>query len=328
MPLVTRRFDRIAYYARNFWRDISPQIFFRARLKGILATCDRYDRDHVSARLNYCNKLAVGIEVEGDVATIDRISMKNSFYYYDLKEHARYFPRSLKLSYQFGDVVHVPQRPTIVKSRPIGGKNQNSVLMKLDKLRHFYFWPDPTPFAEKKPMAVWRGDIKLNPKRRALVRRWHGRPGFDIGHAGGRGAAEQPGLDSPFLLPVEQAAFKYIVSVEGNDVASNLKWVMATNSLCLMPAPAYETWFMEGRLEAGKHYVPLRPDFADLEDKISHYERHADDALAIIANAHAYVRQFQDEKQERLISLLVLYKYFVATGQIEPDGRIAELFVA
>jgi hypothetical protein len=83
---------------------------------------------------------------------------------------------------------------------------------------------------------------------------------------------------------------------------------------------------MEGKLEAGKHYVPLRPDFADLADKVGHYEEHPDEALAIIDNAHAYVREFQDEKRERLISLLVLYKYFVATGQIEPDGRLVDLF--
>jgi hypothetical protein len=168
--------------------------------------------------------------------------------------------------------------------------------------------------------------VQLKPKRLALVRRWHGRPGFDIGHSDRRIAKEHAGLQSPFLLPVEQAAFKYILSVEGNDVASNLKWVMATNSLCLMPAPAYETWFMEGRLEAGRHYVELRPDFEDLEEKVRHYERHADEALAIIQNAQAYVRQFLNEKREQLISLLVLYKYFVATGQIEPDNHIAAMF--
>ena len=120
-------------------------------------------------------------------------------------------------------------------------------------------------------------------------------------------------------------AFKYVLSVEGNDIATNLKWLMATNSLWLMAPPVYETWFMEGRLEAGKHYVPLRPDFADLEKKILYYERHADEALEIIQNAQAHVRQFLDEKCEQLISLLVLFKCFVVTGQIEPDSR-SDLF--
>ncbi len=96
MPLITRRMDRIAYYARNFWRDASPQIFFRARLKSILDSYVSYDPDYLAARINYCNKLAIGpSSADGVTTTIGKISMKNSFYYYDLKEHARYFPRSL-----------------------------------------------------------------------------------------------------------------------------------------------------------------------------------------------------------------------------------------
>jgi hypothetical protein len=325
MPLITRRIDRIAYYAANIWRDASPQFLFRRRLNSILGTCALYDQEYLSARLNYYNKLPIGLGINAGMATVGRISMRKSFYYYDLKEHARYFQRRLRLSYEFGDVNYIPKRPSVVKSRPIAGKNQNGVVMKLEKLRQFYFWPDPTPFADKKPLALWRGSVRANPKRLALVRRWHGRPGFDVGHSDSRTTEEHADLRSSFLLPVEQTAFKYIVSVEGNDVASNLKWIMATNSLCLMPAPAYETWFMEGRLEAGRHYVELRPDFEDLEDKIAHYERHPEEALAIIQNAQAYVRQFLNEKREQLISLLVLYKYFVATGQIEADSEVAGL---
>jgi hypothetical protein len=85
---------------------------------------------------------------------------------------------------------------------------------------------------------------------------------------------------------------------------------------------------MEGLVEAGTHYVPLRPDFDDLEEKILYYERHPDEALAIIATANAYVRTFLDEPREQLISLLVMYKYFVLTGQLEPDRRYAGLIGA
>jgi hypothetical protein len=82
---------------------------------------------------------------------------------------------------------------------------------------------------------------------------------------------------------------------------------------------------MEGRLEAGKHYAELRDDFADLEEKILHYERHPDEALAIIRNANLHVAQFFDEPREQLISLLVLYKYFVMTRQIDSDPRLTGL---
>jgi hypothetical protein len=88
-----------------------------------------------------------------------------------------------------------------------------------------------------------------------------------------------------------------------------------------MPRPTCETWFMESRLEPGKHYVELREDFADLGDRIAYYEKHPDEALGIIANANLYTAQFFDARREQILSLLVMYKYFVASGQIEPDDE-------
>ena len=46
----------------------------------------------------------------------------------------------------------------------------------------------------------------------------------------------------------EQLHYKFILCSEGNDVASNLKWVMSSNSIAVMPKPKFETWFMEGIL--------------------------------------------------------------------------------
>jgi hypothetical protein len=89
-----------------------------------------------------------------------------------------------------------------------------------------------------------------------------------------------------------------------------------------MPRPRYETWFMEGRLEPGKHYAEIADDLGDLEEKILHYENHPEEALAIVRNANAYVGQFRDEAREKLISVLVLYKFFAATGQIEPAREL------
>ena len=103
--------------------------------------------------------------------------------------------------------------------------------------------------------------------------------------------------------------------MEGNDVASNLKWVMSSNSLAVMPVPTYETWFMEGTLIPDYHYVAIKSDYSDLEEKLRYYIEHEDEALAIIEQAHQYVAQFKNRRQEKLISLLVMKKYFEQTGQ-------------
>lgn len=63
------------------------------------------------------------------------------------------------MDYQFGDVTEIPNEPRFVKSRPVrrDASNRNSVLLKLNSVRHYQFVEDPTPFRQKKPLAVWRG---------------------------------------------------------------------------------------------------------------------------------------------------------------------------
>lgn len=113
----------------------------------------------------------------------------------------------------------------------------------------------------------------------------------------------------------EHLDYKFIMALEGIDVASNLKWVMSSNSIAVMPRPTCETWFMEGTLIPNYHYIEIKPDFSDLEERLNYYIEHVDESLEIINHAHEYVSQFKDKRRENLISLLVLDKYFKMTGQ-------------
>ena len=106
-----------------------------------------------------------------------------------------------------------------------------------------------------------------------------------------------------------------------NDIASNIRWVMSTNSIAVMPRPRNESWFMEGRLRPGYHYIEVRDDYSDLEEKIDYYIAHPEQAQQIIDHANDFARQFYDSRRERFISLLVMKKYFEKTGQLPPTNR-------
>ena len=93
----------------------------------------------------------------------------------------------------------------------------------------------------------------------------------------------------------EQLHYKFILCLEGNDVASNLKWVMSSNSIAVMPKPKFETWFMEGILVADHHYILIKDDYSDLEEKLNFYIENPKKASSIIENAHKHVSQFQDQ---------------------------------
>jgi hypothetical protein len=46
------------------------------------------------------------------------------------------------------------------------------------------------------------------------------------------------------------------------------------------------------------------------------------EAKRIVTAANAYCRKFSNERAEQAISLLVLYKYFLLSGQIEPEPEV------
>ena len=233
----------------------------------------------------------------------------NSTYFFDAYEYTRFFPLHLRWAYNPGDVDYLFPLPEITKSRPLtgGDGNRNNILLNLDKVRHFLFVKDPFTWEEKRCKVIFRGDVKGKPHRQRFIDMWKGHPLCDLADTG--------------RLPLYDHLYcRYIMAIEGNDVASNLKWVMSSNSIAVMPRPTCETWYMEGRLKPGYHYVEIAPDYHDLIEKVEYYEAHPDEAKAIAAHAHEWVRQFQDRRREDLISLMVLDKYFRLTGQCVEGG--------
>jgi len=316
MATVLRNSVKVFYYARNVVRDLAPQALFRSRLAGRLRQASLSDAA-VRERLDYYNKLQHAFVPSPNAVPVRRLPFRPSMYYYDLKEFARYFDPGLLIDLEFGDVIDVPKVPSIVKDRPIQDDNSNAVLMKLDKFRHFNMPADTMRFADKRPAVVWRGELN-NPIRTLFLKAVRDLPFCDVGSPKSTAAAYR----KPYLSIDQQRHYRYIVSLEGNDVATNLKWIMSSNSLCLMPPPTYETWFAEKQIEADIHYVPLAPDFSDLAEKMRYFEQHPAEAERIIAAANAYCRKFCNEQTEQAISLLVLYKYFVLSGQVEPDAEV------
>jgi hypothetical protein len=92
----------------------------------------------------------------------------------------------------------------------------------------------------------------------------------------------------------ELLGFRYLVSVEGNDVATNLKWALASNSVVLMPPPRVETFFGEGLLRPYVHYIPLRLDTSDLEDKVRYCEAHLSQCEAVAREGRRYAARYRN----------------------------------
>ena len=309
MNRTTKRLRQFSFYLTHLLRELIPDTFFRKQLQNKLSRLDASNFDRIMDRVNYYNRIDKPFTVGEEAASIRSFRDRcQTTYYFDLRDVLRYFDPGLKFHYLFGDIQFVPNRPSFVKSRPICEDNRNSVLLKLNRIRHFYFVKDRVPFAQKKDMAVWRGKCRGRELRAAFVQHYWRSPNCDVGESDPREAGKE-GYKG-YLSIRDHLTYKFIISIEGYDVASNLKWILSSNSLCFMRRPRFETWFCEGRLIPNEHYVLLRDDFADLEEKIAYYSRHGSEALDIIENAHRHVAAFMNNEEEELISLLVAYKYF------------------
>ncbi len=308
---------KFIYYFKQITQSLIPAFIYKQCLFKLLNT-DKFDED-ILKRVHYYNKIETAFILTEDTLTIEEFiqNEKKKTYYFDLLEYLRYFDKKLKISYLFGDITDIPSTPSFLKSRPIDGNNQNSILMKLNKIRHFIFVNDKRSFESKKDMLVWRGKC-YTPHRQKFIQKFiqefYNKEFCNVGQTNTKGETNLPWQKKKMKLN-EQLEYKFILAIEGNDVASNLKWVMSSNSLAFMPKPKYETWFMEGTLIPNHHYVLLKDDYSDLEEKIDYYSSHISEAAQIIKNAHAYIAQFKDRKREDTISLLVLKKYFEQSGQ-------------
>jgi len=316
--------NKLLYYSKSFARQALPMKLYQSRLEKRLSTLDNYDEQYIKSRLNYYNKLDCKTVLSESVIHLSdfNVPKKNKTYYFDTYEYSRFFSIDFKMDFRFGDVTSVPEEPAIVKSRPINGNNNNSVVLNLDKVRHFTFLKDKKEFTRKKDMLVGRNAVGQE-HRTKFLKMYIDHPLCNIGKINNNG--KDPELLRDIMTIDEHLDYKFILCLEGNDVATNLKWVMSSNSLAVMPVPKYETWYMEGTLVPGFHFVEIRDDFSDLEEKMEYYMTHTDEALEIIRNANRYIEHFKDRQREKLLSLLVLEKYFYMTGQKELNRHLERL---
>ncbi len=314
----------LPYYIHGYAMMSLPRFFTERRRESLLREFDSLpsqQQDYVMHRVDYYNRLSSPVSLPSTAPCIGEQSFLHkqygSVYLFDSYEWTRYFPCHLHWLLMPGDVIQTFSHPTVAKSRPIGDANTNgnSVLLNMDKVRHFVFFRDPVPFDSKHNQVIFRGAVMNKPARMAFLEQYFGRPLFDLRDTSRHSTYPPEMRQSKETTIYDHLSYKYIMCLEGNDVASNLKWVMHSNSLAVAPAMRYETWFMEGTLRGNEHFIEIKPDYSDIEERLSYYNDHPLEARDIVENAHRHCRQFLTPKIERLCSLMVMEKYFRMTDQ-------------
>ena len=240
-------------------------------------------------------------------------------------------------------------RPTFVKSRMISDRDAPCVLLPLDRSRH---WNDvaqvaaqDVEFKRKANTLVWRGGTT------GAFKPWNGQIPYSSRFHVASLATSRSGLDiayseivqleeettdipmsvlrsrvRPALSMREQLQSKFLLSLEGNDVATGLKWMLYSNSAVVMPRPTCETWACEGELIPFKHYIPVNDDLSDIEEVFDWCLMHADAAEEIALNGRRFIENFLDEALEKEILRQVISAYLEKAPSTLSFGPLERLF--
>lgn len=308
MTKVSKK-NKLSFYFQGFLRGVVPVKTFDKKINELYKIVSKSDLKNIEKRVDYYNKINSETKVlhHGTVVK-DLLKPKTpKSYYFDTFEFARYFPKDNLLDFAFGDVNTILDFPMIAKSRPIHGNNENNILLNLDKARHFISVKDTINYYEKKNVMIGRAGV-YQEHRIKFYENYFDNALCDLGQVNKKGGNSD--WIKPKISIDKHLKNKFILSLEGNDVATNLKWIMSSNSIAVSPPLKMETWYMEGTLKPNEHFICIDENYKNLEEKIQYFLEHESEAQEIIANAKEFRNQFSNTNVENLISILVLKKYF------------------
>lgn len=217
-----------------------------------------------------------------------------------------------------GDIVEMNSIFVLCKNRVEG--NENSVILRcLNFNRHwndYYNKPiDNILFKDKINKIFWRGITTGTENRRGnrfdLVKKWFNKNNnIDIGFSGiCQNCDNYKDYVKGYCSIDTFLRYKYIISVEGNDKDTGLNWKLNSDCLVMMTRPGVNSWLMETTLIPNYHYILLKDDFSDLEEKFIWCNNNQNKCIEIIKNANNFMKQFADNKFEEKLEIDLINKY-------------------
>lgn len=228
-----------------------------------------------------------------------------------------------KLPFGIGDIEHNFDYIALAKSRPIFNNNMlsNNVLLPLDNNRHMSFAYDiinkvagEKNWDDKSNKLLWRGtttgnDVNKLHNRFTLVGKYFTEDWCDIGFSSiCQDKYQYKNLVKNEMSQKDLLNHKYLLCIEGNDVASSTKWMLASNSVVLSPRFTMETWYAEGKLIPYLHYVPINSSFNDLKEKYEWCVSNPEKCKIIANNATEFIKYFCNEDYENKMICRVVNK--------------------
>ena len=155
--------NKFLFYLKGYLSLLVPNFFYQFYLPKILESISNNQLKKIKSRVNYYNKIQNKIETSNEWKFLSdlKLGKKGKTYFFDAYSITRFF-KNYRANFLFGDINYIPNKPSFVKSRPISEKNQNSILLKLNQVRHFVFVNDKISIEKKKNILFGRAAVHQN----------------------------------------------------------------------------------------------------------------------------------------------------------------------
>lgn len=255
-----------------------------------------------------------------DIESIDKNQVPGS-YYSDIKRLLTYLTVNHVYAL-FGDKQLQANLPALVKTRLVS--NGYGVLANLNSSRHWDYdllldiYSNDVSWESKSDTVVWRGATTgYTGERFDFVKKYS--DSYDVGFSK---IVQSMHKAEEFLkqeLSIhQQLNYKFVICLEGNDVATNLKWVLASNSIPIMRKPKFSSWLMEDNLIPFFHYLPLDDDYENLNEILQWAEDNSTWCKRIAENGKLYILNFLDKNNEAALEkkLMASFEMIVSEDKI------------
>ena len=235
---------------------------------------------------------------------------KNKYFYYIFGDttlpltKVPYLIKARDAYYHQSDTISIPP--------PIEGVTHT--LLRLNSPRHWSgvheINSNDTPFHKKHNKLIWRGSSTGTRAGILESLQRHPNKNIDIKFVNMcQGVDAKKFIIVPRLSMRELLEHKFILSIEGNDVASDLKWLLYSNSVVFMCRPTKCSWAMEDLLIPFVHYVPIKNDYSDLDEKYNWAINNLKKCNEIAQNGKRFIHHFLNEHNEMEITKHVIIRY-------------------
>jgi len=164
-------------------------------------------------------------------------------------------------------------------------------------------------FEEKKPMCIYRGDINNGSVHN--FKEYHNKNGLNQRKYLKKIKDKINYFDfsDDYKNIKEQLQYKYILDVDGHTNTWDATiWKLYSNSVLLKTDSVWKQWYYDD-LIPWVHYIPVKNDFSDLNDRIEWCKIHDKECKEIIQNSRKFVieKLNWDKVQQNTINIFKNY---------------------